>query len=174
MGCLTEDLGVDRFDPLRFVVGKGGEFVVAAALWNLAAILAQEQEKVLRKPVGHVDDLHDPALSFVLAAQELDLVRKVMFDRPGDAAVKKLRLGRAIEIPVEIGGIVGDLDVAAMRVVRSSGREPMNSGSGSPSGSRSPRNTPSGRSPRLMKRASSMSTPCRRFSSSSESGFLPA
>ena len=72
-------------------------------------------EKVLSKSVGHVDDLHDAALRFVLASQEVDLVRQVVFDRARDALVKELRLRRAVEVAIKIGSVAGDVYVVFRR-----------------------------------------------------------
>ncbi len=59
--------------------------------------------------------LHDATLRFVLAPQEIDLLGQIAIDGAGDAVVEKLGFCRAVGVAIEIGCIVGDLDIAVGR-----------------------------------------------------------
>ena len=52
------------------------------------------------------------AQRFVIAAQEVDFLRQIVIDGARNAGVEKLRRCDAVEVSVEVGGIVQDLDVS--------------------------------------------------------------
>ena len=111
MRAIAKDLPVDFLDLFHFVVGEGSEFAFAAPFGEHAAVLAHEHDEVLREAVGHLDGFHDSTLGFVLAAQEVDLLRQIVLNGASNAFVKELCLAGAVEIAIEIGGVVCDLDV---------------------------------------------------------------
>ena len=45
----------------------------------------------------------------------VDLFRQVVFDCASDTVIQKLGFGSAIEIPVEIGCVIEDLDIPVCR-----------------------------------------------------------
>ena len=54
-----------------------------------AAVLPDEHDQVLDEAVGHLDEFRDAALRFILTAQEFDLSRQVVVDRPRNAAIEE-------------------------------------------------------------------------------------
>lgn len=69
-------------------------------------ILLEETEKEVEKPVGHIDDLRHIVSEPVMTPKELRFPWKVVIDGSRDAAVEKFRMGRRIEVAVEISGFV--------------------------------------------------------------------
>jgi hypothetical protein len=51
----------------------------------------------------------------VIAAQEVDLMRQILFDRARDAGLEKLRRFRAVEIAVEISRVIENFDIPFRR-----------------------------------------------------------
>ena len=47
-----------------------------------------------------------------MTAQIVDLARQIVLDRAPDARIQELRRVGAVEITVQVGGLVEDLDVA--------------------------------------------------------------
>ncbi len=69
-------------------------------------------DQVFRDPVRHLDHVHDAAHRLVVAAQEVDLARQVSCRSPARRSHReKFRRFRAIEITVQVGGVVLDIDV---------------------------------------------------------------
>ena len=113
--AISEDVLANGLDLRRFLIGQWRELLPAAPLRQFAFALPDEQDQVLGQPVGHLHHLHDAPFRFVVAAQLIDPFRKIVFDRAGNAGIKKLGFSRAIEIPVEIDRIIGDLDIPVRR-----------------------------------------------------------
>ena len=72
---------LDNFFELPdFCVVEGLELSLPPPLRKRPAILLDEHEEVLGKPVRHVDRVHDTAHRLVMPAQVVDLARQVGFD----------------------------------------------------------------------------------------------
>jgi hypothetical protein len=65
----------------------------------------------VKRPLRHVDDLLDFLAKGIIAPQKACLVREVLFNRLLNAIVKKLRVRRRVEVPVEISGVIQNADV---------------------------------------------------------------
>lgn len=107
---------LDNFFELPdFFIVEGLELSLPPPLREHPAILPDEHEEVLGKPVRHFDRVHDTAHRLVMLAQVVDLARQVGFDRTLNACIQQLHRLGAIEVPIEVGRIVQHLHVAVWR-----------------------------------------------------------
>ena len=111
----AKDIVHDLLDQADFLIAQLLELALTALLGQSAVVLPDEHDQVLSEPVRHFDRIHDAADGFVVTAQVVDLARQIVLDRAPDARIQELRLRRAVEITVQIGGLVEDLDIALGR-----------------------------------------------------------
>src|SRR5215470_385849 len=77
----------------------------------MPAVLSQETEQIVERPVGHIDNRLNESAEAVKVFQESRLFWQVAFDRLPDAGIKKLGVRRRIEEAVEVRGVVEDADI---------------------------------------------------------------
>lgn len=103
------------FQHPDFLVGQLLELTRSPPFRQSSLVLPYEHKQIFRHAVRHLDRLHDAPQRFIMTAQIVNLVRQVLFNRPQDACVKKLRRFRTVKIPVQIGSIVQHLDISFRR-----------------------------------------------------------
>jgi hypothetical protein len=102
----------DGLNALDLIVLQWRKFPFAPFFRKRTFILPDEKEEIVSKAVRHFNRIHDQSPRFVVAAQIVYFTRQVILDGSLDAVVQKFRRFRAIEIPVQIGGIVQNFDIA--------------------------------------------------------------
>jgi len=60
-----------------FVIAQLLELALPALFEERAVVLPNKYHKVLRKPVWHLDGVHDTARCFVISAEIIDLAREL-------------------------------------------------------------------------------------------------
>jgi len=74
--------------------------------------MPDEHHEVFGEPVRHLDGVPDSAERLVVAAQILDLARQIVFDGAAHARVQEFNRAGAVEVSVQVSGVIQDLDVA--------------------------------------------------------------
>ena len=96
---------------MNFIIRQRRENLFTFPFRECAIILTNEQDQILRQLVRHIDHFHYPGHSLIVPTEITDLSGQIMLDRALNTGTEKFRRIRAIEISVQVGGIVQHSDI---------------------------------------------------------------
>ena len=100
-----EILLVDPFDAFGFLIRQFPELLLPRASGKPATVLVQETKQKVYRAIGHVDEVFDVLLEFIVPTEKLCLRRQVMLNGFLDTGVKEFGVRRGIEETVEVTGV---------------------------------------------------------------------